>query len=102
MRLIGQEVLDRFKRKHADALAWIDVWAKSVQTSTWDDIDDVHRVYPHADGVKLKSGNVVTVFNCKGNDYRLLSYVAYAVGTVQVLEVLPHAEYSKQSWKQRY
>ena len=102
MRLVGQEVLDKFKRKHADARAWVDAWAKTVQTAMWDSIDDVQLDYPHADGVPLNSGNVVTVFNCKGNAYRLLSYVLYAIGTVQVLEILPHAEYSKERWKQRY
>jgi mRNA interferase HigB len=102
MKLIGQQVLGDFTRKHADARAWIAAWACAVDAATWRDIDDVRRAYPHADGVKLKSGNVVTVFNCKGNAYRLLCYVAYPVQTVQVLEVLTHAEYSKGSWKARY
>ena len=102
MKIIGQEVLAKFTKKHVDARAWIETWAKSVETATWQSIDDVRKAYPHADGVKLKSGNTVTVFNCKGNDYRLLCFVAYAVQIVQVLEVIPHSEYTKDLWKARY
>lgn len=102
MKLIGQEVLGKFKKKHADARGWIDTWARAVEQATWQSIDDVRKTYPHADGVKLDSGNVVTVFNCRGNDYRLLCFIGYAIETVQVLEVIAHAEYTKDFWKARY
>ena len=102
MRVIGQEVLAKFAKKRPDARPWIIVWLKTVDAAFWESIDDVREIYPHADGVKLKSGNVVTVFNCKGNAYRLLCYVSYAVGIIQVLEVLTHSEYSKDLWKDKY
>ena len=102
MRIVGQNVLDNFRKKHSDARSWINRWVTVVNASTWTSIEDVRQSYASADGVKLKSGNVVTVFNCKGNDYRLLTYVAYAVQTMQVLEVMSHAEYSRNSWKERY
>jgi mRNA interferase HigB len=102
MILIGQDVLDRFKKKHADVRSWVDAWVKTVQSATCQSIDDARRTYPHADGVRVRSGNIVTVFNCKGNEYRLLTRVAYDVQTVQVLELMTHAEYSKGSWKGRY
>ena len=102
MNIVGQEVLGKFSRKHTDARAWIAAWVAAVQAAAWQNIDEVRRVYRHADGVRLKSGNVVTVFNCKGNEHRLLTYVAYPAHIVQVLEVLTHAEYSKDSWKERY
>lgn len=55
-----------------------------------------------ADGVKLKSGLVVTIFNVKGNEYRLLTSIDYAGGIVEVLEVPTHAEYDKNLWKAKY
>jgi mRNA interferase HigB len=102
MRLIGQDVLDKFRRKHADTRGWIDKWVMTVRAAEWESIDNVRKAYPHADGVKLRSGNVVTVFNCRGNDYRLLTAISYVLQTVQVLEVMPHSEYSQQSWKRRH
>jgi mRNA-degrading endonuclease HigB of HigAB toxin-antitoxin module len=102
MRIVGQGVLDKFLRKHVDARRWIEVWLRTVHTASWSSLDDVRRAYPHADGVKLKSGNVVTVFNCKGNEYRLLTYITYAIQAVEVLEVIPHAEYSEDGWKARH
>jgi len=102
MIILGNDVLNRFRKKHADARAWLDNWVRTVDVAGWQDLDDVRKAYPHADGVKLKSGNVVTVFNCRGNEYRLLCYVTYVIQTVQVLEVMPHAEYSKNLWKARY
>jgi mRNA interferase HigB len=58
--------------------------------------------YPSADGVKLGSAIVVTVFNVKGNEYRLLTHVNYDQQAVLVLELLTHAEYDKDLWKIRY
>src|SRR5688572_4452667 len=102
MRVIGQDVLARFRKKHVNARAWIDAWLRTAEHATWHGIEDVRKAYPSADGVKLKSGNVVTVFNCKGNEYRLLCYIAYPLQAVQVLDVMPHPEYSKDMWKGRY
>jgi mRNA interferase HigB len=102
MKLIGQGILDRFKKRHPDARIWIENWASTVTSANWQSIEDVRKTYSHADGVKLRSRTVVTVFNCRGNDYRLLTLVVYAVQTIQVLDLLPHAEYSKGLWKQRY
>jgi mRNA interferase HigB len=102
MRIVGQDVLDKFRRKHVDARAWIEVWLRTVQATAWNSLDDVRQTYPHANGVKLKSGNVVTVFNCKGNEYRLLTYITYSIQTIRVREVISHPEYSKNSWKARH
>jgi mRNA interferase HigB len=53
--------------------------------------------------VKLKGGGsaIATVFNIKGNTYRLITIIEYQRGVIQVREALTHAEYSKDSWKDR-
>jgi len=68
----------------------------------WHSLDDVRKAYPSADGVKLKTRLVVTVFNVKGNEYRLLTSIDYDAGIVEAMDVLTHAEYDKESWKVRY
>ena len=102
MRLIGQDALVRSLKKHADARQWIASWVATVEEAVWGSLEDVRRDYPAADGVKLKSNVVITVFNVKGNEYRLLTSVDYRARLIQVLELLTHAEYDKDRWKQRY
>ena len=101
MELLNFAALDRFIKKHRDASEWIINWRMTVERAEWTSLDDVRAVYSSADGVKLKSGNVVTVFNVKGNEYRLLTSIFYQRGVVYVLEAMTHAEYSKNQWKNR-
>ena len=65
-------------------------------------MEDIRADYPSADGVKLKSRIVITVFNVKGNEYRLLTNVNFENQVVLALELLTHAEYEKDKWKGRY
>ena len=53
-------------------------------------------MYGHADLVGDK-----TVFNIRGNRYRLITKIDYSRGTVEVREILTDAEYDKGEWKQR-
>lgn len=41
----------------------------------------------------------MTVFNIRGNNYRLLTAISYPAGVVNVLQFLTHAEYDKEKWK---
>ena len=102
MRLIGQSVLTRAGWKNAPLRKWLAAWSKTVQSVTWNSLSDVRRHYPTADGVKLESATVVTVFNVKGNEYRLVTAVDYNLQTVAALDLLTHAEYDKALWKLRY
>ncbi|MGD0138814.1 MAG: type II toxin-antitoxin system HigB family toxin [Tepidisphaeraceae bacterium] len=102
MRLIGQDVLSKAIRKHADAKKWLQAWSATVEDATWQNLGDVRTDYPSADGVNLKNQIVVTVFNVKGNEYRLLTNVNYRAQIVLVLEFLTHGEYDKDRWKGRY
>lgn len=77
-------------------------WESVVAEAEWRSIHDVRVDYPSADGVRLPREIVVTVFNVKGNEYRLLTYVDYASQFVQALDLLTHAEYDKEQWKRRY
>jgi mRNA interferase HigB len=100
MILVGADVLRRAGRDHPDAKAPIDAWVDLVEIGNWRNINEVREVYPHADGVKLRSGTVVTVFNIVGNRYRLLTVIGYTQQKVSVELFLTHAEYNKDKWKQ--
>jgi len=102
MLLLGQLALKQAGRANAPLRAWLDRWIEAVREADWNSLQDVREAYPSADAVKLNSGLVVTIFNVKGNAYRLLADIHYDVQTVEVLEVLTHAEYDKERWKTRY
>jgi mRNA interferase HigB len=102
MTLIGQDVLRAAGRKNVPLRNWLGAWAATVEAGCWRNLEDLRRAYPSSDGVKLKSQTVVTVFNVKGNEYRLLSWIDYDAQVIEALDVLTHGEYDKGLWKSRY
>jgi mRNA interferase HigB len=103
MKVANVEAIFRFGRKHRESANWLADWLHIVEAATWTSLMDVRKTYPSADGVKVPSGAIVTVFNVKGNEYRLLSFADYLDQTMTVIEVLTHAQYSKKRpyWKDR-
>jgi mRNA interferase HigB len=55
---------------------------------------EVREVLPAADGV-----GIFTVFNIKGNHFRLIAEINYTTGRVFIRHVLTHAEYDTGAWK---
>ncbi len=52
---------------------------------------DVRKVYPHAD-----YAGGLTIFNAGGNKNRLVTRISYGARSIQILEVLTHAEYDRK------
>lgn len=102
MLLNGADVLEAASRRNRPLGRALKLWMNIVADAEWQSIDDVRRDLASADGVKLGSGMVVTIFNIKGNTYRLLADVDYETQIVDVLEIMTHTEYSKDRWKWRY
>jgi mRNA interferase HigB len=102
MVLLGQDVLSKASRRNKSLRKWLTDWAVTVVNIRWESIRDVRRSHPSADGVSLSSGTVVTIFNVKGNEYRLLAWIDYETQMIEVLEIITHAEYDKKLWKARY
>jgi mRNA interferase HigB len=99
VKLVNEALLRRLAAKHRDAGPWLMRWAAVVAAADWHSIVDVRHHFPSADGVKIRSGLVITVFNVRGNVYRLLTHIDYAGGAVRVLDLLTHAEYDRDKWK---
>ncbi len=57
--------------------------------------------FPHADAVRVGSGNSVTVFKVAGNKYRLVTAIHYNRQIVYTLRLMAHAEYSREKWKEQ-
>ena len=97
--------LDRFARKQRDARKPLADWLNVIRRAAWQSLAELRRTYPSADGVNVAvSGGgvvVVTVFNIKGNHYRLLAVLNYAAAVCRVVDVLTHSQYSTDRWKDR-
>jgi mRNA interferase HigB len=88
--------LKDFWEKHRDAEEVLKGWQNHVQRANWSNFAEMRADYPAADSV-----GKYTVFNIKGNNYRLIAQVDYAKQHVAIREIMPHAEYSKNHWKRR-
>ena len=94
MNVIGINVIILFIKQHADSRPWLNSFLAEASQAFWKNIVDVRLMYPHADAV-----GSCTVFNIKGNKYRLITKIDYPTGTLQIKRVLTHAEYNKEKWK---
>lgn len=95
MHVISRKKLLEASERHADLAVALDVWYRIAKKAEWKSLVDVKRVFPSADAVKQ-----FTVFNIKGNAYRLIAEINYRTGRIFVRHVLTHAEYSKEGWKE--
>lgn len=68
---------------------------------TWNNLAETRQAFPHADEVTTNLGNTVTVFSVGGGKFRLITAIHYRGGRVYVRELLTHAEYDKDAWKDR-
>jgi len=76
-------------------VAQVDEWYRIASRNTWRNLAEVRQVYPHADVVGDK-----TVFNIKGNHYRLIVHIRYDTGIIYIKDLLTHHAYNKNTWKE--
>ncbi|MEA5617022.1 type II toxin-antitoxin system HigB family toxin [Cronbergia sp. UHCC 0137] len=94
MHVISRKKLREYCQEHADCCGSLDDWYFIASKANWDNLIEVQSVYPKAEAV----GNL-TVFNIKGNKYRLIVSIDYEKQVIYIKYVLTHAEYDKDYWK---
>jgi mRNA interferase HigB len=94
LHVISRKKLVEAAEKHGDLSEPLDVWYRITKKAEWKNLTDVRRIFPAADAVEK-----FTVFNLKGNAYRLITEINYQTGRIFLRHVLTHAEYSKGAWK---
>lgn len=87
MLIIGKDILENFWQEHKDAENALKTWIQIVEAAAWQNFVELKKTYPKADLV-----GDCTVFNIRGNNYRLIAIVNYVVQIVSVLYVLTHKE----------
>lgn len=94
MHVISRKKLLLATREHAHLGEPLDAWYRIAKRARWRNLSNVRQVFPSADAV-----GQFTVFNIKGNMYRLITEINYRTGKIFLRHVLTHAEYSKEGWK---
>jgi mRNA interferase HigB len=94
VHVISRKKLLEAARTHSQLSEPLDVWYRISKKARWKSLVDVRKTFPSADGVEE-----FTVFNIKGNAYRLITEINYVTGRVFLRDVLTHAEYDREGWK---
>ena len=95
MNVISYKRLRDFGLIRKDAAGPLKAWYTVAKKAHWKDLVAVKQVYPSADLVGR-----YTVFNIKGNKYRLITRVVYRTQTLFIISVLTHEEYDLGKWKE--
>ena len=95
MHIISRRALRDFAATHANAEAPLDAWYRIAKAAVWKNLVEIQATWPSAEAV-----GELTVFNIKGNTYRLIARINYRSGTIFIRAVLTHTEYDKGAWKQ--
>lgn len=94
MHIISQANLLKDAARYPNLEDIIKGWCRTTRLQKWSNLVDVQKTASTAEAV----GNF-TVFNLKGNSYRLIVGINYKKQTVYYKYLLTHAEYSKGKWK---
>ncbi len=94
MRVISRKLLRNAQAAHADLLDPLNVWWRVADDAEWKSLAEVRKTYRDTDAVGR-----YTVFNIKGNKYRLIVRMEYAKHKIYVIAVLTHAQYDEGVWK---
>jgi mRNA interferase HigB len=99
VRIIKEKFLKAAAKAHPTATEWLELWRATVRLSAWSNINEVRKLYPTADLVAVKSKRVVTVFNVRGNRFRLVVAFHFKSQKVFTLRFMTHSEYDRNRWK---
>lgn len=92
MRILGTNVLEDAIRKHSDLRPSLATWLTVAGGAKWKNLSELRQTWRNTDSVKGR-----TIFNIKGNRYRLLAIVNYESQAIIVKELVTHAEYTKKA-----
>ena len=96
MQLLGKNIIDEFKKRHATSRKALDRWSKLIEVPEFKRPQDIKRLFGgNADFVGSQ-----TVFDVGGNKIRAITKIAFGLKVVLVTHILTHKEYDKDKWKE--
>jgi len=91
MKIAHRDIIIQCFQKHTISKSAMQAWIAEVSHAEWKKPIDIKEIYSSAD---FLPGNRV-VFNIKGNRFRIIVKINYAVGIVSVRFAGTHAEYDR-------
>ena len=95
MNVISYKRIREFSSIYRDAEIALRAWFSTAKKASWQNLAKLKQVYPSADLVGR-----YTVFNIRGNKYRLIARIIYRSQTLFIVAVLTHEEYDLGKWKE--
>src|SRR5439155_15235107 len=94
MHVISKKALREFWQEHIEAEATLRRWFEIANRAVWHNLAETKADFASAELV-----GTCMVFNIKGNDYRLITYINYQLQRVYILDTLTHKQYDTDKWK---
>jgi mRNA interferase HigB len=95
MHVISRKRLNEFSDKHPETKNSLAQWYALVKKNNYSSFADLRASFPSADRV-----GKLTVFDIGGNRVRLITAIHYNRRRVYIRELLTHAEYDRNRWKE--
>ncbi len=96
MKVISTERIERFIADHKrgqEAAGALRAWHREAKVAKWESPANLKDQYPRARPVG--KGRGATIFNIKGNHFRLVARINYQAGVVRIEFIGTHREYGK-------
>lgn len=91
MRIISYKRIKEFSERHADTETYLNFWYHTVTAKEWKNLSELKQDFNSVDYV----GNHRYVFNIKGNNYRLITIIAFNAQKVYIRYIGTNSEYDK-------
>jgi mRNA interferase HigB len=94
VHIISRKRLKEAVVRHPELEPALEAWFRIAKKALWQSLTDVRKTFASADAVEKW-----TVFNIKGNKYRLITEINYRFRRIYIRHVVTHAQYDQEKWK---
>jgi mRNA interferase HigB len=91
MLVVSHKIIEDYFGKHTNAKVALESWYCQTESAAWNNLNDIKKMFNSVDYV----GNDRFVFNIRGNNYRLVAQIIFAIKIVRIRFIGTHAEYDK-------
>jgi mRNA interferase HigB len=97
MRLISKKNLLSAIEPYPDAQSAIESFCQLIKDNDWQSLQELRNGYSRS----VDEVYGYTIFNIKGNRYRLIVRINYISRIIYFKKILTHAEYKKINWNDK-